>query len=647
MAEKRGARGGSADMPRAHSLFEQYDNYLDDRERLTWQGTFEEYLDKVVDNPDVSKTSHQIVYEALTANGNYFESGKNALYGSDAATERFVEVLKAGAEGLEIGKRIIMLVGPPGSGKSTLVNGTKRAIEAYSRTDEGALYAISGCPMHEDPMHLMPKSMRPMLEEDFNITIDGDLCPHCAATYGDLGTEALKEVPVERFVLSEKDRVGVGVFKPSDPKSQDITELVGSVDFSKIGEFGTASDPRAYRFDGELNIANRGVMEFVEMLKSDEKFLYSLLDLAQDRVIKAPRFPNTSADEVILAHTNLAEYYRYVADPKNEAIRDRLVIIPVPYTLEVSAERKIHEKLIGESKQVRESGVHINPHALTAAATFGVLSRIKSAGKYSKVDKMKIYDGKSTANLSPRDIREIKSEFPDEGMTGISPRYIIDSLSMALTRHGSDKACLTPIDTIRALRDNLDNHAHTRDMKKEEKDALLDDIDAVKKEYDETAKNEVQSAFVYAFEDTARTLCDNYLANVEAFCEKRKIVDPITDEETAPDEKLMRSIEEQIGVSENGKKEFRNELLIRMGATLRRGETFDHTTHARLGEAIEKKLFADMKDMVKLTTSARVPNKEQQERIAGVEKTLVEEKGYCPHCASELVRYVGTLLSKA
>jgi serine protein kinase len=260
---------------------------------------------------------------------------------------------------------------------------------------------------------------------------------------------------------------------------------------------------------------------------------------------------------------------------------------------------------------------------------------------------MKIYDGKSTANLSPRDIREIKSEFPDEGMTGISPRYIIDSLSMALTRHGSDKACLTPIDTIRALRDNLDNHAHTRDMKKEEKDALLDDIDAVKKEYDETAKNEVQSAFVYAFEDTARTLCDNYLANVEAFCEKRKIADPITDEETAPDEKLMRSIEEQIGVSENGKKEFRNELLIRMGATLRRGETFDHTTHARLGEAIEKKLFADMKDMVKLTTSARVPNKEQQERIAGVEKTLVEEKGYCPHCASELVRYVGTLLSKA
>lgn len=648
MARSIEARGANGDAPRTHNLFELYDKHLDDRERLNWKGTFEEYLDKVVADPSITRTAHQTVYEALTVgDGHYFGTGKNALFGADESTERFVEVLKAGSEGLEIGKRIIMLVGPPGSGKSTLVNGTKRAIEAYSHTDEGALYAISGCPMHEDPMHLIPKAMRPMLEEEYSVRIEGDLCPHCATTYGALGTDALKEVPVERFTLSEQDRVGIGVFKPSDPKSQDITELVGSVDFSKIGEYGTASDPRAYRFDGELNVANRGVMEFVEMLKSDEKFLYSLLDLAQDRVIKAPRFPNISADEVILAHTNLAEYYRYVADPKNEAIRDRLVVIPVPYTLEISAERKIHEKMIGESKQVRESGVHINPHALTAAATFGVLSRIKPSSKYPKVEKMKIYDGRSTADLSPRDVREIKAEFLEEGMTGISPRYIIDSLSMALTRQGDDKACLTPIDTIRALRDNLDHHAHTRDMKKEDKEALITDIESVKKEYDETAKKEVQSAFVYAYEDTARSLCDNYLENIAAFCEKRNLVDPITDEESDPDEKLMRSIEEQIGINETSKKEFRNELLIRMGATLRKGETFDHHTHARLGEAIEKKLFADMKDMVKLTTSTKVPNKEQQERIANVEQTLVEEKGYCPHCASELIRYVGTLLSRA
>ncbi len=85
-----------------------------------------------------------------------------------------------------------------------------------------------------------------------------------------------RKCPVKRIAFSEKYRVGVGTFTPSDPKSQDISELVGGIDLSTIGEVGVESDPRAYRFDGELNIANRGVMEFVEMLKTDEKFLYVL-----------------------------------------------------------------------------------------------------------------------------------------------------------------------------------------------------------------------------------------------------------------------------------------------------------------------------------------------------------------------------------
>ena len=632
-----------------HNLFAKIDQHKGDLERLRWEGSFGEYVDMVVENPSISRTAHQTVYKALTSRKDFFTTGRNALFGAEEATSRYIEILKAGAEGLELGKRIILLVGPPGSGKSTLVNGTKRGIEEYSKTDEGALYAIKGCPMFEEPLHLIPHDMRPMLREEYGIHIEGDLCPQCADKYGrdHVTADDLKDVRIERLVLSEKDRVGIGTFKPSDPKSQDITELVGSVDYSKIGELGSASDPNAYRFDGELNVANRGVMEFVEMLKSDERFLYSLLDLAQDRVIKSPRFSNISADEVILAHTNLTEYKRYVSDPKNEALRDRIVVIPVPYSLRVSDEAKIHEKLIGDSEQVRAASVHINPHTLNTAATFAVLSRLKPSAKYSKIQKLKIYDGQETNGLSQRDIKELRAEHPDEGLSGISPRYIIDSLSMALTTQGSDKKCLTPIDTIRALRENLERHPHTRDMKKEDKDALLDDIANVKAEFDEAAKKEVQSAFIFSYEDTARTLCDNYLANIEAFSTQSKIVDHITDEESDPDERLMRSIEEQIGVSESGKKEFRNELLIRIGTALRNGGSFDYTSHPRLKEAIEKKLFADMKDVVKLTTSTTLPNEEQQNRIRGVERTLVEERGYCPHCASELLRYVGTLLSRS
>lgn len=629
------------------NLFKEIERYNGEQERLRWEGTFDEYIEKVIENPHIARTAYQTVYSAVTSRPDFFTTGPNALFGAEETTNRFIDILKAGAEGLEIGKRIIILVGPPGSGKSTLVNGTKRGIEEYTKTDEGAIYAIKDCPMHEEPLHLIPKDMRPMLEENYGIHIEGDLCPQCRENYGgeNLDTEALKNVTVRRIVFTEKDRVGVGTFKPSDPKSQDITELVGSVDLSKLGEYGTASDARAYRFDGELNVANRGIMEFVEMLKSDERFLYTLLDLTQDRVIKAPRFSNISADEVILAHTNLTEYLSYVQNPKNEALRDRMVVVPAPYTLRVSDERKIHEKLIGQSELVRKSSVHINPHTLETAATFSVLSRLADSKKYGKMQKLKIYDGQETDGLTQRDIKELKEENSNEGMSGISPRYVIDSLSTALIQEG--KTCLTPVDAIRALRDNLDRHPHTRDMKKEDKDALKDDLMAVKAEFDDIAKKEIQSAFVYSYEETARSLCGNYLNNVEAFCNRTKIIDPITEEELDPDEKLMRSIEEQIGVSDNSKKEFRSELLMRMASVYRRGETFDYHSHPRLKEAVEKKLFADLKDMVKLTTSAKVPNEEQRERIRSVERTLIEEKGYCPHCASELIRYVGTLLSRA
>jgi len=239
--------------PTEHNVFGKFKEHQEDKERLEWKGNFAQYIDMVVQDPNLVRTAHQTTYRALTARDDFFLIGRNALFGAEQAKSRFLDILRAGAEGLEIGKRIILFVGPPGSGKSTLVNGAKRGIEEYSRTDEGALYAIEGCQMHEDPLHLIPHDMRQMIFDDYGIKIEGELCPQCAALYGgkDVTTEALQEVPVTRVLLSEKDRVGIGTFKPSDPKSQDITELVGSVDYSKIGEFGSASDPRAYRFDGE------------------------------------------------------------------------------------------------------------------------------------------------------------------------------------------------------------------------------------------------------------------------------------------------------------------------------------------------------------------------------------------------------------
>jgi serine protein kinase len=494
--------------------------------------------------------------------------------------------------------------------------------------------------MHEEPLHLIPVDLRADVEKEFGLYIEGDLCPHCRYMVDNVFHGRIEEVAVKRITFSEKYRIGVGTFTPSDPKSQDISELVGGIDLSTIGEVGVESDPRAYRFDGELNIANRGIMEFVEMLKTDEKFLYVLLTLSQEQNIKTGRFSMIYADEVVVSHTNEHEYQSFVGNKKSEALQDRIILVRVPYNLRVSDEVKIYEKLL---KQSALKNVHIAPYTLEIASIFAVLTRLEPSKKagMSLMKKLKLYNGEDMEDFKQKDVRELQEEAVREGMDGISPRYIINRLSNALVRPGV--TYITPIDALRAIRDGLDQHTS---ITREERERYLNFISEARKEYDEIAKKEVQRAFVYSYEENARTLLNNYLDNVEAYCNKTKLRDPITDEEMEPDEHLMRSIEEQIGVTENAKRSFREEILIRISSLARKGQSFDYTSHERLKEAIEKKLFADLRDVVKITTSARTPDKEQLRKINEVIDRLVKEHGYTPESANELLRYTGSLLNR-
>ena len=423
--------------------------------------------------------------------------------------------------------------------------------------------------------------------------------------------------------------------------SQDITELTGSIDLSTIGEIGVESDPRAYRFDGELNIANRGVMEFIEILKSDEKFLYSLLTLSQEQNIKTGRFAMIYADEVIMSHTNESEYTAFVGNRKSEALQDRMIMVKVPYNLKVSQEQRIYEKLLQQSEVLRN--IHIAPHTLKVAAMFAVMTRLEEPKKANVdiVKKMKLYDGEDVEGFKSRDVKELRAETVREGMDGISPRYIINRLSNALVKDGV--TYITPIDALRTIKDGFEQHTG---INAEQRERYLNLISAARREYDEIAKLEVQRAFVYSFEEMARNLCNSYLDNVEAFCNKEKIKDPITEETLDPDERLMRSIEEQIGISENAKNTFRQEILIRISSYSRKGKSFEYNSHERLKEAIEKKIFADLKDVVKITTSAKTPDNDQLRRINEVIDRLVTDHGYTAESANDLLRYVGTLLSR-
>jgi len=616
--------------------------------KINWEGPFHEYYQLVKATPEIAQLSHARIFDMIMNAGisegrdgaSCYHFFDDELFGLERPLQQIVDYFNSAAQRLEVRKRILLLMGPVGGGKSSIVTLLKRGLERYTRTDEGGLFSIRGCPMHEEPLHLIPDTLRAEVEKDLGVYIEGDLCPWCRWRLEHEWDGIIENVPIQRLIFSEKNRVGIGTFTPSDPKSQDISELVGGIDLSTIGEVGSESDPRAYRFDGELNIANRGLMEFIEMLKTDEKFLYVLLTLSQEQNIKTGRFSMIYADEVVVSHTNENEYSAFVGNRKSEALQDRIILVKVPYNLRVGEEIKIYEKLLRQSSL---KSVHIAPHTLEVASIFAVLSRLEPSQKagMSAMKKLKLYNGDDVDGFKSKDVRDLQEEAQREGMSGISPRYVINRLSQALTRPGI--TCINPIMALRALRDGFEQHTS---IARDDIERLLGFIDDTRKEYDEIAKNEVQKAFVYSFEESARTLLNNYLDNVEAFCNKTKVTDPITEEEVEPDEKLMRSIEEQIGVTENAKKTFREEILIRISALARKGIPFDYTTHDRLKEAIEKKLFADLRDIVKITTSTKTPDAEQLKRINEVVDRLVKGHGYCAVCANELLRYVGTLLNR-
>ena len=631
-------------------VFERLDAHAARDQAEEWEGTFRDYLSMVRANPCTAQLAHARIFDMVRSRGvetdpllgtEMYLFFQNDLFGVDEALAQIMEYFKAASLGSDVGRRILMLYGPPSSGKSQFVILLKRGLEEYTRTPEGAVYAIANCPMHEEPLHLVPHSLRAEFLDEFKIHIEGELCPRCALALKEKYKNDIYAVPVKRIFFSERERLGIGTFVPADPKSQDITELVGSIDLATIGEYGAESDPRAYRFDGELNVANRGLMEFIEMLKADERFLYVLLTLSQEKNIKTGRFPLIYADEVVVAHTNETEFNAFMADKKSEALQDRMIFVRMPYNLRVSAEQKIYEKLL---KQSNLGGIHVAPHTLGVTSMFAVLTRLEEpkAKGLTLVKKMKLYDGKEDVEgFRAKDIKQIKEQTEREGMDGISPRFIINRISAAFTRPGT--TCVNPIDALRVIKEGIEGHSGLTKAQRERDINLIADA---RKEYDEIARTDVQKAFFVSFEHEAQTLLENYLDNVEAFLDDAKLTDPITGEEVPPNEKLMRSIEDKVKVPESGKDAFRNEIFRKVAMAERRGEKFDYRSHDKLREAIEKQLFDERRDTIKLTVTSRNPDPEQLRKINAVVDTLVKREGYCPACANELLKYVSSLLAR-
>jgi len=639
-------------------------------EKLHETLTFHEYVNRVIENPKMAALSHERVYNMVVSHGietqningseiNVYNFFKKDLYGIEDSIHNLMNYFKSAADRLDTRKRILLLHGPVSGAKSTIVFLLKEGLEEYSRTDEGALYAIewrdeagntSLCEMHEEPLHLIPATERERFRTEYDVFIEGELCPKCRKQFRDLEArydgdmnQVYENIHVRRMVISEQDRVGIGTFQPADPKSQDMSELNGSINYAKIGKVGSESDPDGWKFDGELNKANRGIMEFIEMLKADERFLYILLTLSQERQIKTPRFPLISADEVIIAHTNESEYKNFISDPSREALMDRIIKIDVKYNLMVTEEEKIYGKLLRtDAKRLTK---HIAPNAIKVAALFGVLTRLEDPKKMTLVQKMKLYNGESIEGFKEKDLREIKMESVSEGMVGISPRAIVNILANTLI--SEEVACLNPFAILHNIHNSLQLNSFPK-VSSDEKERYLDIIDLVRKEFNEIAKGEVLKAFLASYEPAMEALCANYLDHVEAYINHDKVKDPITGEDMDPDETLLRSIEEKIGgITEARKEQFRASLMASIGSLMRKGEKFNYKTDNRLRKAIEKKIFEDNRNNIKLTTfSTAQTDTENLKKLEVIKTRLIDEYGYCQHCSKDLMNYIGGLLAR-
>lgn len=663
---------------------------------LHWTGTMADYLDKVKENPLISRNAYQRLYDLIIEKGfeeyvdvkkhvvhyNFFDdednNGQDAVFGLDIPLMKLVNVLKSAAMGYGTEKRVILLHGPVGSAKSTICRRIKKGVEAYSKTPQGELYTfewidphgenedifgkgvkIFPSPMNEDPLLLFPQEFRAEIQDnlnkgasgDFRVNIKGDVCPPSRFIFqklmekyeGDL-EKVFEHVRVKRLILSEADRIGIGTFQPKDEKNQDSTELTGDINYRKIAQYGSDSDPRAFNFDGEFNVANRGIIEFVEVLKLDVAFLYDLLGASQEHTIKPKKFAQTYIDEVIIGHTNEPEYKRLQDNEFMEALRDRTVKIDIPYITKLKYEVDIYKKDFN-SRILR--GVSLAPHTIEVAAMWAIMTRLEKPKKanLNRLQKMKLYNGRTLPNYTEDNIKELRKETLREGLEGISPRYIQDKISNAIVyAQQSNKGSVNPFMVINELESGLKNHSliSNEEIKSDYRELLA----TVKQEYEEIIKGEVQRA-ISADESALSRLCGNYIDNVKAYTQKEKVKNPFTGQDEQPDERLMRSIEEKIEIPESRKDDFRREIMNYIGAISLEGRKFDYKTNDRLHKALELKLFEDQKDSIKLTSLVTsVTDRDTQEKIDIVKTRLIKDYGYDEVSATDVLHYVASIFAR-
>jgi len=659
--------------------------------------SFEWYLDTAHEDPRVARNAHQRVADMFDHYGTRYDEdagvveyemaaadplhdGENVFYGREVheSIHEFVNKVKSGARGLGPEKRIKLLLGPVGSGKSHFDWLVRRYFEDYTRREAGRMYTFRwtglcevirdqdpaddevASPMSQDPLVLLPQEQRDDVIEELNERLDAPytirndqhLDPESEfyldellAHYDDdLRAVLENHVEVIRLVASENRRQCVETFEPKDKKNQDETELTGDVNYAKLAVYGE-SDPRAFDYSGAFCNANRGIFSGEELLKLQREFLYDFLHASQEGTIKPKNNPRIDIDQVIVGRTNMPEYREKKGDETMEAFNDRTKRIDFPYVLQYDEEARIYDKML---RNADLPDINVEPHTLSMAGLFGVLTRVEEPDDetVSLLQKVKAYNGEidEADEIDVKKLREEADEMADvgEGMDGVSPRFIGDEIAEAImdSMHRG-RAFLSPLTTFNHLEDNLENHGSIPEDRFERYYRYLE---LVREEYKERAIEDVRHALAYDVDEIQRQ-GEKYMDHVMAYIDDDTVEDELTGREQEPDETFLRAVEEKLEIPSGRKDDFRQEVSNWVSRRAREGRGFDPRENDRLRRALERKLWEDKKHNINFSALVSAGEMDDDERSAWVE--ALTEQGYSEEGAREVLEFAGAEVARS
>ena len=544
------------------------------------------------------------------------------FYGMEEVIEHIVSYFRHAAQGLEEKKQILYLLGPVGGGKSSLAERLKYLIEKVP------FYAIKGSPVHESPLGLFNvMEDGPILEEDYGIPrryLGTIMSPWAVKRLHEFGGDIarFRVVKLHPSVLSQ---IAVSKTEPGDENNQDISSLVGKIDIRKLETY-SQNDPDAYSYSGGLCLANRGVLEFVEMFKAPIKVLHPLLTATQEQNYKGTEgFGAIPFDGMVLAHSNEAEWLTFKNNRNNEAFLDRIYIVKVPYCLRVTDEMHIYEKLMFNSSL---SKAPCAPDTLRMMAQFSSLSRLKEPENSSIYSKMRIYDGENLKDTDPKaksyqEYRDFAGV--DEGMNGLSTRFAFKILSKVFNFDHREVAA-NPVHLMYVLEQQIEQEQFPPEIEDRYMRFLKEFLSP---RYAEFIGKEIQTAYLESYSEYGQNIFDRYVTYADFWIQDQEFRDPNTgemlDRGALNDE--LEKIEKPAGIS--NPKDFRNEVVnfVLRSRAQHDGKNPAWTSYEKLRAVIEKKMFSNTEELLPVISfNTKASADEQKKHQDFVNRMIV--KGY-------------------